>query len=654
MDDLTLAADFPQATREQWLKRVEGVLKGADFQKKLVSRSHDGIDVQPLYPKAEGSAPIAREEAGRWRVSQRVDHPDPQKAYELALLDLEGGADALTLVTHKAPSAHGFGVRIDSLDDLDRTLSGVMLDLIHLRLDAGGHGRQMAALVLALAERRGHNPSDLSLDLGLDPIGAMAAQGRMSASWDAVAGRMGDTLSHLSDQGFAGRAFLADGRVYHEAGASEAQELAGVLATGVGYLRALETGGHSLDAARRALSFLLVADADEFLTVAKLRALRRLWAQVEQACGLEPRPIRLHAETAWRMTTRRDPWVNMLRTTVAAFSAGIGGADAITVLPFTAALGLSDAFARRIARNIQLILLDEANLARVADPAAGAGGFEALTDALCERAWGLFQEIEREGGILESLKGDRLQARIAAVRAQREKAVATRREPITGTSEFPNINEAEVSVLLPMPAAQASPASALPSAPTSAETSFASLARMAGQGATLPQLAGTASGPVPVAIAPLPSLRTAEPFERLRNRADAYLAKTGSRPKVFLANLGPISAFTARATFAKNFFEAGGIEAIMTDGFSDQDELRQAYSDSRAKLSCICSTDEIYERHAAETAETLRSAGSNLIYLAGRPGDHEAAWTHSGITGFIFAGCDTLKVLSQALDEACA
>jgi methylmalonyl-CoA mutase len=240
------------------------------------------------------------------------------------------------------------------------------------------------------------------------------------------------------------------------------------------------------------------------------------------------------------------------------------------------------------------------------------------------------------------------------VRAQREKAVATRREPITGTGEFPNINEAEVSVLLPMPAAQASPASALPSAPTSAETSFASLARMAGQGATLPQLAGTASGPVPVAIAPLPSLRTAEPFERLRNRADAYLAKTGSRPKVFLANLGPISAFTARATFAKNFFEAGGIEAIMTDGFSDQDELRQAYSDSRAKLSCICSTDEIYERHAAETAETLRSAGSNLIYLAGRPGDHEAAWTHSGITGFIFAGCDTLKVLSQALDEACA
>jgi methylmalonyl-CoA mutase len=466
------------------------MLKGADFQKKRVDLSHDGIAIQPLYPKAEGSTPMAREQEGRWRVSQRVDHPDPAKANELALADLEGGADALALVTYKAPAAHGFGVSIDSIDDLDRALSGVMLDLIHLRVDAGGHGRQMAALVLALAERRGHRFADLSLDLGLDPIGTMAAQGRMSASWDAVAQRMGDTLSHLTQQGFAGRAFLADGRVYHEAGASEAQELAAVLATGLGYLRALEAQGHSLDTARRALSFLLVADADEFLTVAKLRALRRLWARVEQACGLDPKPIRLHVETAWRMTTRLDPWVNMLRTTVAAFSAGIGGADAITVLPFTAALGLPDAFARRMARNTQLILLDESNLARVADPAAGAGGFEAVTDALCEKAWRLFQGIEREGGLLASLKGETLQCRIATVRAQREKAVATRKEPITGTSEFPNIHEADVSVLLPMPEAEKSKASAPASASASAaETSFASLVRMAGQGASLSPLA---------------------------------------------------------------------------------------------------------------------------------------------------------------------
>jgi methylmalonyl-CoA mutase len=674
MDDLTLAADFPQATREQWLKLIEGVLKGADFNRKLVGTTHDGIPVQPLYPKAEGAAPVAREQAGRWRVSQRVDHPDPAQANELALLDLEGGADALTLVTRKAPASQGFGVRIDSLDSLDQALSGVMLDLIHLRLDAGGHGRQMAALVLALAERRGHALSDLSLDLGLDPVGAMASLGRMSASWDAVAHRMGDTLNDLAGREFKGRAFLADGRVYHEAGASEAQELAAVLATGLAYLRGLETHGHGLDAARGSLAFLLVADADEFLSVAKFRALRRLWARVEQACGLEPRPIRLHAETAWRMTTRRDPWVNMLRATVAAFSAGIGGADVITVLPFTAALGLPDAFARRIARNAQIILLDESNLARVSDPAAGAGGFEALTDALCERAWGLFREIEGEGGILESLKRSALQARISATRAQRDKALATRKEPITGTSEFPNLNEADVAVLSPSPlwgagrgagarldqgSADASTSSPQeggeqPSSPPPAETPFSALVQMAAQGAGLPQLAGTAAGPAPVAVAPLPSTRMAEPFERLRDVSDAYLARTGSRPKVFLANLGPAAAFNARATFAKNFFEAGGIDAIMNDGFSDQDRLLQAYTDSKAKLSCICSTDDIYETHAAQTAKTLRSAGSALIFLAGRLGGREDQLTRAGIAAFIYAGCDTLRVLSKALDEACA
>jgi len=671
MDDLTLAGDFPQATREQWLKLVEGVLKGGDFQKQLIGRTHDGIGIEPLYPKAEGAAPVAREHAGRWRVSQRVDHPDPGKASELALLDLEGGADALTLVTRKAPASRGFGVRIDSLDDLDRTLAGVMLDLIHLRIDAGGHGRQMAALVLALAERRGHVLSDLSLDLGLDPVGAMAAVGRMSASWDAMAHRMGDTLNDLTSRGVKGRAFLADGRVYHEAGASEAQELAAVLATGLAYLRGLEAHGHSLDTARDSLAFLLVADADEFLTVAKFRALRRLWARVEQACGLEPKPIRLHGETAWRMTTRRDPWVNMLRTTLATFSAGIGGADAMTVLPFTAALGLPDAFARRIARNTQIILLDESNLARVADPAAGAGGFEALTDALCERAWGLFQEIEREGGILESLKRSALQERIATIRAQRHKAMATRKEPITGTSEFPNLSEADVAVLSPSPLWEAregvsdnlsgSDASAPASSPQGAggqalpaETPFSSLVQMAARGASLPELAGTAAGPSPVAVAPLPSTRTAEPFERLRDLSDAHLARTGTRPKVFLANLGPAAAFTARATFAKSFFEAGGIEAVTNDGFSDQDRLRQSYISSRAKLSCLCSTDDIYETHAAQTAETLRNAGSPLIALAGRPGEREDQWVQAGITTFIYAGCDILKVLSKALEEACA
>jgi methylmalonyl-CoA mutase len=664
MDDLPLASEFPAATREQWLKLVEGVLKGADFEKKLVSPTYDGLRIEPLYPKADDAGRATRAAPGRWRVAQRVDHPDPAAANALALTDLEGGADALALVTRQAPSARGFGLRIETVDDLDRALAGVMLDLVHLRFEAGGSGRQMAALFVAIAERRGHRLADLSLDLGLDPIGALSATGVLSASWDVVSSRCAETLESLRARGFAGGAFVADGRPAHEAGASEAQELAVVLATAVAYLRALEAGGHGLDEARSALSFLMVADADEFLTVAKLRALRRLWVRVEEACGLVPRPIRLQAETAWRMTTRRDPWVNLLRATTATFSAGIGGADSVLVLPFTAALGLPDAFARRLARNTQHILIEEANLWRVADPAAGAGGFESLTNALCELSWARFQEIEREGGIVESLARGSLQQRIAAVRDQRERAAATRRDPITGVSEFPNLHEAPVSVLIPSPpsGAEGHRSGVEKRSPTPAErvkggspiAAFATLVESAKNGALRSDSAASARGPDPIAATPLPSTRTAEPFERLRERSDAYLARTGERPKVFLANLGPVADFTARAMFAKSFFEAGGIEAIMNEGFQTVDLLLNACSNSKARLFCVCGSDKTYVEQLGSTIEGLRAMSKSPIYIACRPGVLTEDIKRAGATTFIFAGCDTLTILSEALEAACA
>ncbi len=235
---------------------------------------------------------------------------------------------------------------------------------------------------------------------------------------------------------------MADGRIVHNAGGSEAQELAFALASAVSYLRALEASGIPLDAARGMIYFRLAADADQFLTIAKFRAMRKLWARIEEACGLAPKPAFVAAETAWRMMTRRDPAVNMLRATVAVFSAGLGGADAVTVLPHTMALGLPDRFARRVARNTQLILLEESNLAKVADPAAGSGGIEALTRQLCEAAWSQFQEIETAGGAAAALEQGLIQAKVAAVRAEREKNIARRKDALTGTSEFPNLKEA--------------------------------------------------------------------------------------------------------------------------------------------------------------------------------------------------------------------
>ncbi len=620
MTDLALASEFPPATREAWSTLVDKVLKGADYERKLVSRTYDGIRIEPLYPKAEPHAPVRRAEHGPWRLAQRLDHPDAGEANALALADLHGGADALVLSFDGAPGARGFGLKVANSEEFDLALSGVMLELIQVRLEAGLGGREAMGLLLDLAEKRRHDLSALDIDLGLDPIGAFAATGRMSAEWPVVAGRLSDNLKRVGERGFAGRLAIADGRPYHEAGGSEAQELAVVLATALAYLRALEAGGHSLHAARSAVSFLLVADADEFLTVAKFRALRRLWAQVETACGLAPKPLRLHAETAWRMTTRRDSWVNLLRGTMAAFSAGIGGADAVTVLPFTAALGLPDAFARRLARNTQTILMEESNIWRVADPVAGSGAFEALTDELAQQAWSLFQEIEREGGIVASLSSGALQARIAGTRAKRDAALATRRDPLTGTSEYPDLHEKAVSVLMP---AAGTPRSA---------------SLLGGEGS----------------VEPLPSIRSAEPFERLRDRSDAILAQTGRRPCVFLANLGPLSAFSARSTFARNAFEAGGIEALTNDGFASLDDLAAALAASGAKLACLCSSDEIYGTQALPAAAALKQAGAAAVYLAGRPGESEASLREAGVTEFVFAGCNLLGLLETALGTAAA
>src|ERR1700724_457768 len=244
------------------------------------------------------------------------------------------------------------------------------------------------------------------------------------------------------------------------------------------------------------------ADADQFLTLAKFRAMRLLWARIEQACGLAPKPLFIAADTSWRMLTQRDPYVNMLRATMATFSAGLGGANAITVLPHTLARGLPDPFARRVARNTQLIPLEESNLAKVSDPAAGSGGIETLTQALCEAAWALFQEIEKAGGVFASLEQNLIQRKVAATRAVREANIAGRKEVLTGASEFPNLHEAHVATLDAKPVALAP------------------------------------YGEEKFKFDALPPIRLTVPFERLRDRSDERLKASGTRPKVFLANLG--------------------------------------------------------------------------------------------------------------------
>ena len=563
-DQLPLAAEFPPTSEADWRKLVDAALKGADFDKRLVSRTYDGLRVEPLYPRAANVAAIAGRPAAPWQVIVRADHPAPKTANAEALHELENGATGLALVFAGAPAARGFGVAVNTIDDLERTLAGVMIDMIPLRLETAPFaGRPIATLMSGLVARRKLDPAALTVDFGLDPIGDMARTGSAILPWAELSQRAGATAKDLRAQGF-GKAHLlrADGRAVHDAGGSEAQELAFVIAVGVAYLRLLEAAGFALEEARRSLSFLVATGPDQFVTIAKHRALRKLWARVEQACGLTPQPAFVSAETAWRMMTRHDPYVNMLRTTMAVVAAGVGGVDAVCALPFTLAIGLPDRFARRVARNMQLILLDESNLYRVADPAAGSGGIEALTGELVQAAWKMFQEIEAVGGAAAAIEKGIVQKTVAATRAARQANIARRKDALTGTSDYPNLSETPVAVL--------------------------DVARV-----TVPPL------PAAVTFEALPSSRVSEPFERLRDKSDQILAKTGARPQAFLANLGRLSDFTARAMFAKNFYEAGGIEAVSHDGFKTLADMVAAFKASGAKLACLCSSDKVYEQEAA-------------------------------------------------------
>jgi len=609
--DLRLAADFQPATYDDWRKLVDGVLKGAPFEK-LVGKTSDGLKIEPIYPRARGAVPVAgRPAAAPWQVMQRIDHPDAAAANAQALHDLENGATGLTLVFSGANGAHGFGLE-PTAEAIEKVLDGVFIDAgISIELQVGPQSRMAAIHVAEYVKRKGLSPAACDIRFGLDPLGACVVWGSSPYAWPEIVPAVTGAMKGLAAMGFKGPFAVADGRVIHDAGGSEVQELAFVLATGVAYLRALEDAGVGLEDAQGMVYARLSADADEFLTLAKFRALRLLWARIEQACGLAPKPLVIAAETAWRMLTQRDPYVNMLRATIATFSAGLGGANAITVLPHTLALGLPDPFARRAARNTQLVLLEESNLAKVSDPAAGSGGIESLTQQLCEAAWTLFQEIEQAGGAFAALEQSLIQRKVAATRAVREANIAKRKEVLTGATEFPNLHEAHVAVL------DAKPVVLAPYG--EAKFKFDALAPM----------------------------RLAAPFEALRDRSDQIQKDKGARPKIFLANLGTPADFTARATFAKSFFETGGIEAVDTEGFTDPAALGAAFKASGAQLACLCSSDKVYAGQAAAAAGALHAAGARHIYLAGRPGEQEAALRAAGVNDFVFAGGDALATLQE-------
>lgn len=427
MSDLQLASEFPAATEADWRARVAAVLKAESFEEKFVSYTDDGIRIDPLYGRIEAPL-VGRCEPGPWQIIQRVDHKNPVLANSQALDDLEQGASALALCFEGSPSARRFGLSGDPATVLPIVVKDIALHAIGVRLEGGAKGRAAAQAFAALVRKSALNPELLNVSFGMDPIGVLAARGYLEEPWADRARLVAETASDLSAD-FQGPFLEADGRIWHDAGATPAQTIGAILATGAAYLRLLESLGDK--AMVQGIGVTLAVDQDMFGSLAAMRTMRLCWSRLMEACSLDAR-LKLHAETSWPMMTKLDPHTNILRAVAAVFGAGLGGADSISVLPFSLVQGLPDAFARRVARNLQNILIEESNLWRVTDPAAGAGYIEHLTSALCEKSWDHFQEIERQGGIVKALEKGWLQQEIAR---SRQKTEAEER-PIIGTTVY--------------------------------------------------------------------------------------------------------------------------------------------------------------------------------------------------------------------------
>ena len=609
--------------RARWRTAVAGVLVkstrrdadelGPEPERLLDSQTYEGFAIHPLYtaldalpePPLPGEWPYLRggdalrDVKSGWKVAeafpaQAVPGVAAEDVNTAVLAALSEGASALLIRVGESGVAP---------TQLEKVLDGVYLSMAPVILDAGAdYSAACDALLALVAEVEPDQRGTLSVDLGADPLTAVLSERPVPPLEDVVA-----VATRVAGQ-HGVRAITVDGPAFHNLGANAAWELAGSIAAAVAYVRTLIEAGVSLGDALRQISFRLAADDDQFMTLAKMRAARQLWARVAEVVGdPESGAAVVHAETSLPMMTQRDPWVNMLRSTLAAFGAGVGGADTVLVLPFDVAIpggfpGMATSFARRMARNVQLLLLEESHVGRVLDPAGGSWFVEDLTEQLAQQAWEHFQAIEAHGGFVDAR--DHIAGQIAEVAAKRTDDIAHRRTAVTGVSEFPNLSE--------------------------------------------PPLPQSDSPGTPLAAGNL--LRYAAGFEALRDRSDVYLADNGSRPRALLLPLGPLAEHNIRTTFASNLLASGGIEAI-NPGTVDANAVARAVSDAGSPtVAVICGTDTRYGTEAAGIVEAARRAGVSHVCLAGpEKAVAETADPEHRPDEFLTAKIDAVEALSSLL-----
>lgn len=685
-----LLSEFPPVSYEEWRKEAESGLKGAPFDKKLLTGTYEGITLQPIYmqkdegvPYADsfpGAAPYLRGakasgyKAQTWDVCQSIPASSPEELNRLLLADLQCGQTAAYLALDcatragKDPDQGGEdvgcgGVSIATVEDLATAFANVSLEHLPVFLHADVMAIPVTALFAAFCQQHKIALNKLQGVIVFDPLGQLVRKGTLPSSLTSLYNQMAALTGWAILNAPHLQTVTVQGFPYHNSGASAVQELAFVIATAVEYLKEMHARGISVDDAAPRIRFEFSVGTQYFMEVAKLRAARVIWAKVVKAFGGNDaaQKMRMHVGTSQWNKTKYDPYVNLLRTTIEAFAGVVGGCDSLRVGAFDEPVRTPDEFSRRIARNTHIILDQESHVAETIDPAGGSWYVEKLTDDVARKAWALFQDVERRGGMAKAIEAGFPQEQIAQIAQQRIANLATRKDTLLGTNIYPNLDEKPLEKRSSDTRAfQASRAEyirnyrkarhAFTNISISSEPAqmMSAAVQCAASGATLGELASglpQTGGSLPK-VTPLNVHRGAEMFETLREASEAYAVKTGNPPQIFLANMGQIPQHKARADFSIGFFQVGGFNMLNNDGFPTVDAAAKAALDSGASMVVICSTDDTYPEIVPPLTKAIKAAKpETLVIVAGYPKDHIEAFKQAGVDEFIHIRANLYETL---------
>lgn len=702
VDKKALFSDFEPVTREQWLDKAIASLKGAPFEKKTITKLYEGIDLQPMYWQHDletvdhlgtspGSPPFVRggEPGGYvakpWSICQELSTATPAELNAAALADLQRGQTALGIVLD-GPTTRGLdvdqaakdevgvgGTSLCCLDDLRQALVEIDLAQTPLHIHAGATALPILAHIVALLEEREAPLESLSGCVGADPLGELALRGNLQIKLDQAFDVMTAVADWASTTTPKLRTVLVRGCPYHDAGASATEELAAAIATGSASLRAMVARGLPVDRAAKQIRFTFSLGTRFFVEIAKLRAARLLWAQVVEAFGgsAEVQRMEIHARTsAWDMSVY-DPYVNMLRNTTEAFSAVLGCADSLHVRPFDEPLRPATEFSRRVSRNVQLLLMQESHLTHPADPSGGSWFIEKLTDELARKSWARFQEIESKGGMAGALESGLIQSWLKETLELRAKNLAKRKDVVIGTNKYANLQEKPLEKPeVDMDARARNRVDALLRFRTSTESADEQTSKLEAivthedhcspdlvRAAIEAVTSGATLGDLSLAICgegatygnsePLEPRRSGDAYAALRRWTEERKAETGASLPVFLANIGALPQYKARADFSTGFFEVGGFDVVNDGGFETAEDAARAALESKAPVVVICSTDAVYPEVVPTFVKNIKNTDSTVtVLLAGRPAKEQtAAYEEAGLDDAIYLGSDCLGLL---------